>query len=1623
MKKGALFFFLFIFFPRVSFAQPDLICSNITIMTPNVHIGGALEITYRIKNIGNVPATPTHCAVYLNSSNGPVQLSQVSTQQLLPNQETRDTYYTYTIPYKSQIKYRTGLSGDPNPIDSVKIGLNYVSVYANVRGEIVESNNNNNQLNQLGVSILANPQYLQHLPYPIIFVHGLNADNSTWQNLIDTLPRDFGYSYGGNMNFCLNQDANIYSAKNDYHDWTNETSMNVGDFYTVNFSVDTDGKSASSQILQPNAIESNQAAIVKQGWAIRDAIKHVLKITGRDKVILVGHSMGGLANREYLQNSNNWQLDGMHHVAKYLSIGTPHGGSNITGFVVGSVIGYLWSGFDEQSEAVRDLRTKYDVSGLPGVYLFGGRESYSVMKNSLIWDYNNVDVNCNGINADQSQIVGLNYKKFPLDLKYSCVIGTGNILSLFSGSGDGIVDATSQNLNKYSYSTNVNADTFVCIQPMGNFKIWHLEEPKQIYQIIQGLDEPSNSLIAYNVKLGNQYFGNFTLQSQSYQYYYYSDDSDTYKFSIPQNGSLHFTYKNIPTNSSANFFNSNASKIIPTINTNYRGSIDTTFPINTGTYNMTLWGLADNLSYLNPYSFKLDFVTSTKPLLSPNPLDTLICSSSPLILSAPSGFAKYKWNTNDSTRTLSVTKAGSYYCSVLDTSGYWSLNSDTVNVRLDSLPTLPLTISQNVVSNICMSTQQRTLNSTSGYYYQWYKNDTLINNATSKSYIPPLSGFYKVQVYSKNKACSFISDSLSVTISNNVTRIFTSDTIKTCGVNYIPLDAGAGYSSYLWSTGETTQTINAYQTGLYKITAYCGTTSINNIFEQFSSSNNAIKYITIQDASQLHFTNQMSLLFKTRIEGSYANSNTLIEKGSNAGYQIKLDGLSSSLIFWYPNIDNTVGLKYTLTTSQVQNSDWFYVGVVKRSDTSIFDVNGNLVDKAKTVNPLPINNSNITIGAGNGGVTEKYSGSMDNISFWNRSLTQAEVSQYAECMTGKENSCVAYYNFENNSNYTLAIDNSVYGNNAIQNGSINSYPSNQIITCTPTAIKDSIFIRVINPTILQNDTAVCPNTTLSLTLQNTQINKTVKWSTGDTTSIIKVKPIINTTYWVSVSDGYETCTDSIKVGVTTLDTSLGYVGKPSMCIGDSIIFFGGLSASSYQWLKNNSPITGATTQKLIIKTSGNYRVLVTNINGCSDTSRSIAVTVNSLPAAPIITSVGATTICSGDSVTLNSNASSANQWFLNGNVIVGANSSTYTATSSGYYTVIASNANGCYSMVSNIDTVTVNLLPSGNIQPIAQNYICDGNTIILKTGGNYKFQWQNNNTPIIGATDSNYTAFIGGNYSVQYRTAFGCTSISTNSLNLTLIKKPIIDFSFTARCINQPILFQNLSDSSKSGAVNWLWSLGNGVTSTLSNPTVTYSNANTYLISLIGTNISCSSLSDSVSKQLVLEQNPAPITYPVIDAKIQSPIQLQARNIGTSFNWNPSTGLSNPNISNPLATLNNQQLYKVVITDNAGCNVVDTQLVRIFNGYDVFVPSGFSPDGDHVNDILRPILIGIKNINYFKVFNRWGQLIFETNQMNNGWDGTYLSKPQPSETYIWMIEAVDLNDKIIDKSGKSTLIR
>lgn len=137
-----------------------------------------------------------------------------------------------------------------------------------------------------------------HTPYPIIFVHGLVGDESGWNDISSSLTSS-GLSYGGRMDFCLNQDGNNSTSTGDYKDYTNSDNLHKivkADFYTINFDVDNYGTPHDIDLL------SNQAAIVKQGVAIKDAVKHVLDITEKNKVILVGHSMGGLAIREFIRS-------------------------------------------------------------------------------------------------------------------------------------------------------------------------------------------------------------------------------------------------------------------------------------------------------------------------------------------------------------------------------------------------------------------------------------------------------------------------------------------------------------------------------------------------------------------------------------------------------------------------------------------------------------------------------------------------------------------------------------------------------------------------------------------------------------------------------------------------------------------------------------------------------------------------------------------------------------------------------------------------------------------------------------------------------------------------------------------------------------------------------------------------------------------------------------------------------------------------------------------------------------------------------------------------------------------------------------------------------------------------
>ncbi len=173
-------------------------------------------------------------------------------------------------------------------------------------------------------------------PYPIILIQGLSSSSWMWFEAGVTNHLE-GFGWGGcltTLNVCLNGDGDNATA-NLTTDVVNYIDPNLpeANVYLVNFDVDVLGNPFPDG---QDDVLSNESAITKQGLGIKHCVEAVLNATGADKVILVGHSMGGLAAREYIQNQAFW-IAGEHHVAKLVTIGTPHEGSsrlNLLDFLV-----------------------------------------------------------------------------------------------------------------------------------------------------------------------------------------------------------------------------------------------------------------------------------------------------------------------------------------------------------------------------------------------------------------------------------------------------------------------------------------------------------------------------------------------------------------------------------------------------------------------------------------------------------------------------------------------------------------------------------------------------------------------------------------------------------------------------------------------------------------------------------------------------------------------------------------------------------------------------------------------------------------------------------------------------------------------------------------------------------------------------------------------------------------------------------------------------------------------------------------------------------------------------------------------------------------------------------------
>jgi gliding motility-associated-like protein len=166
---------------------------------------------------------------------------------------------------------------------------------------------------------------------------------------------------------------------------------------------------------------------------------------------------------------------------------------------------------------------------------------------------------------------------------------------------------------------------------------------------------------------------------------------------------------------------------------------------------------------------------------------------------------------------------------------------------------------------------------------------------------------------------------------------------------------------------------------------------------------------------------------------------------------------------------------------------------------------------------------------------------------------------------------------------------------------------------------------------------------------------------------------------------------------------------------------------------------------------------------------------------------------------------------------------------------------------------------------------------------------------------------------------------------------------------------------------------------------------------------------------------------------INQPLVFQstASSFATVFSWSPATGLNSTSILQPTAILTNALLngafsitYTLTASTVQGCTASANVTVKIFKTLpSIFVPSAFTPNGDGKNDIIKPILAGISQLQFFRVYNRYGQLVFETSTINKGWDGRINGELQGTATYVYDAQALDYNNQPVKQSGTFVLIR
>lgn len=429
------------------------------------------------------------------------------------------------------------------------------------------------------------------------------------------------------------------------------------------------------------------------------------------------------------------------------------------------------------------------------------------------------------------------------------------------------------------------------------------------------------------------------------------------------------------------------------------------------------------------------------------------------------------------------------------------------------------------------------------------------------------------------------------------------------------------------------------------------------------------------------------------------------------------------------------------------------------------------------------------------------------------------------------------------------------------------------------------------------------------------------------------------------------------------------------------------------------------------------QLIVTNSKGCIDTIlKQVEVRDRPLINLPFTD----TLICSIDSLQLSAstNIATSYSWLPNDNTIINANTANPVVfpKDTTAYIVHVDDGKGCV----NSDTITVNVIDKVDVNIGADTSVCLTDSLKFNTVSNaLKFVWTPTET-LNNSNIKNPVAVPSGNIIYKVIASVGKCS-AADVIDIKVAPYPQADAGFASPICYGTAIQLNASVTGSS----YTWSPVTGLTRSntltpLARPLAT----TTYILSVTDT-VGCpKAVSDTVTVKVI----PPVKAFAGNDTAIviNQPLQLNATG-GTVYLWSPSTGMSNIAIPNPVAILGaafDSIIYKVRVSTPEGCFADDSIKVKIFKTLpEIFIPTAFTPNADGRNDILKPIIAGIKKLEFFSLYNRWGQMLFTTSEVGKGWDGTINGIQQPSGTYVVVAKAINYLGETVIKKGTVVLIR